>query len=607
MDLPTLPAMFQKRYGLHKDPAVESVARRTETREQGKVPQNPTARIENYFSRFQEILDREDPRARKEGIDALKRVLHRKFVIHPDQIPENYITSQQRIRGRGETREKIIERVIIEQKESLDRWIDYLSGNNVDFPMWFRYWALRGVVSSGNFDRARGEFEKRSKGTAGPFPFLDIRALQFTFEHSAKRFAKSAITRSVENDDEDEYDEDEYGEGFMDLYAIGIKKAGRLFREPLTNIEGGWVKYEQGLDYKDLAQALSESGWCTAIENTAKEQLEKGDFHIYFSHDHNGQPTVPRAAIRMEGEKIAEVRGIEPHQNVDEYILPLVRKKLKDFSNGSRYLEKTIDTARFLSIEKKLRQNPQAELLREELSFLYELDHEIQSFGEERNPRIACIVSQRNHAEDLGHLFSSNEAAHSFDEITEETRIYIGSIEDGVLMKLPERIAYVYTHFPHGRVRCVDLTINKKGLVDSLAQEDVVNICREKGIDLGQSVIRLVALSEFSAHFEEKVRLRRVKIETFGLGSNPNIHQLLENAKKIGLVPLSIQQAIEYRIDDIGQPEGERILIAVHDGFLDQASDKILRSSHLQDGLSLNEISSHPELGEDMEIVLRLE
>jgi len=627
MDLPSLPAMFQKRYGLHKDPAVDSAARRTERIRRAenkkssdefsevlsfpnKVPQNPTARIENYFGRFQEILDREDSESRKKGIDALKRSLYRKFIISPDQIPEDYIVSQQRIRGKAELREKIIERVITEQKESLNRWIDYFSDSDTDFPMWFRYWALRGVISSGSFDQARGTFEKRSKGTAKPFPFLDTRALQFTFEQSAKRFTKPTIIHSVENEEEDdEYDEDEYGQGFMDFYALGIKKAKRLFREPLTNAEGCWVKYEQGPDYKDLAQALSESGWCTAMENTAKEQLEKGDFYIYFSHDHNGQPTVPRAAIRMEGGKIAEVRGTESYQNVDEYVLPLVQEKLKDFSDGSRYLKKTVDTAKFLFIEKKLRKDPKAELSRDELAFLYEIDHEIESFGEYRDPRIERMISQRNHAEDLSRLFSRNEVAHSIDGITEETRIYIGSIEDGVLAKLPERITYVCTHFPYGRVRCVDFITNKKGLIGSLAREDAVDTCREKRIHLSQSVVTLAALNNFSARFEEKVLLRQMKIENFDFGAKPTASQIFEKAKKIGLRPLSIQQAMEYRIHNLAQPEGETVLIAVHDESSDSAPERLLRASRFQNGLSLDAIhgDGDPVLDEKMEIIFSLQ
>ena len=65
-------------------------------------------------------------------------------------------------------------------------------------------------------------------------------------------------------------------------------------------------------EYLKLYNSLQgyNTGWCTAgSRETAKEQLEEGDFYVYYSKDKNGNYTIPRLAIRMSEDEIAEIRG----------------------------------------------------------------------------------------------------------------------------------------------------------------------------------------------------------------------------------------------------------------------------------------------------------
>lgn len=63
----------------------------------------------------------------------------------------------------------------------------------------------------------------------------------------------------------------------------------------------------------------------------AKSQLEKGDFYVYYS-EKDGANTKPRIAIRMENNKIGEIRGIQENQNLDPYMIDTLEAKLKDLS-----------------------------------------------------------------------------------------------------------------------------------------------------------------------------------------------------------------------------------------------------------------------------------
>lgn len=56
-------------------------ARRTKKRGGESVPNTPPERIENYLDRFSEITDREDPEKRQRGIDAIERLVEKKYII----------------------------------------------------------------------------------------------------------------------------------------------------------------------------------------------------------------------------------------------------------------------------------------------------------------------------------------------------------------------------------------------------------------------------------------------------------------------------------------------------------------------------------------------
>src|SRR3989344_3404441 len=87
------PDFLKQKYDLHNAPEVEAAAKRAEKRVGEKVSQSPVARIQNYLDRFKEVIERKEPAKRERGIEALKQVLHDKFVIKPEEISEAYFNS----------------------------------------------------------------------------------------------------------------------------------------------------------------------------------------------------------------------------------------------------------------------------------------------------------------------------------------------------------------------------------------------------------------------------------------------------------------------------------------------------------------------------------
>ena len=215
-------------------------------------------------------------------------------------------------------------------------------------------------------------------------------------EH-ARRGDTEALTKLISELKKDAQKVDRRTFSFSDAYGRELKHSIKE-RGDLAETEGLWVKYPQGSAPEKLSLALSgwNTGWCTTDCGTAGHQLKGGDFYVYYSVDRNGKPRVPRLAIRMEGEKIAEVRGIAKEQNVDPEIAAtqVLDRKLKEFGGqGELYRKRSDHMRRLTAIEAKVTRHEQ--LSPSDVSFLYEMDGAIEGFGYQKDPRIAEILGQR--------------------------------------------------------------------------------------------------------------------------------------------------------------------------------------------------------------------
>ena len=136
------------------------------------------------------------------------------------------------------------------------------------------------------------------------------------------------------------------GKGLKDAFVDGLQKLAD--RNKQANLgKQGWKKFNQipqdasNNATQAAAVALNAGAagttWCTARElGTARGQLEKGDFYIYYD---NG---VPEVAIRMDGDSVVgEIRGNTNNQalsDAQQKIATAFLKK-KNFANAQAYLD----------------------------------------------------------------------------------------------------------------------------------------------------------------------------------------------------------------------------------------------------------------------------
>ena len=214
---------------------------------------------------------------------------------------------------------------------------------------------------------------------------------------------------------------------FGRLYAYELEKLNQTQQtKSTTSIDGEWIKFPQGSDHMLLVKAIEDhaTGWCTANSSMAEDQLDKGDFHIFFSRDSQGQATIPRIAICMTGEIIAEVRGIAADQNMEAACVDIVAEKLETIPGGHEY-QKNIESSKKLDLlEEKIAAG--LELDQVDLKFLYEIDGPIAGFGQSDDSRINQIRKTRDVKRDLALVdnLERGEVALSLLDIKPDTRIY---------------------------------------------------------------------------------------------------------------------------------------------------------------------------------------
>lgn len=428
-------------------------------------------RIIKYFNRLEEVHNKVSETKSASAEKILKNFYYDLYIIKPENIPKSYFNNQielARERGYGnitlteEDKAGMISQVIEDQKETLDKWIEYFLYDEESsyYEMWEKYWVFQGLQTLGKYDKKTYKFSKRDKTTVYPFPPVE-REYIFTTLKLMEDFLKD---RKTEDDIKNALE----AGNFKLLYEYVIKQSMLRGEKQSNSTSGKWIKYEQGSDYNILRNSLQGyyTGWCTAAgENFAKHQLANGDFYVYYTLDNNGEAKVPRIAIRMDGStKIGEIRGIADNQNMEPEMMPILEEKLEEFPDREKYYKKERDMKLLTLIDKKVNKN--IELSLDELKFLYEIDNEIEGFGYEKDPRIQEIINKRNQKKDYALIYNinENEIALTQEEWEENPKQYKILLNDLKLDYVISSKELILPNIISGNLELKELT-NASGLI----------------------------------------------------------------------------------------------------------------------------------------------
>lgn len=410
-----------------------------------REPNNEKAKIqETLESGYFGIIHPNDPKDEFIGaeIDNL--------LITDDDMPESYYELQKRIareRGYGdleftdEEKRQTVEALQANQLESLTEWSKYLRSdeNGHRYPDWFKVYVWESLKRMGEFDKENVKFKKRTASTVAPWPELNAEALAYVYNEvdegviGGKQIADERLVTLLDIG------------SFPALYAYAFHEAimGKVTPELRDNTQGLWVKYDQiGGDYdpyyqqegdeyiddmlvnNETAMRLAQSlrgmgtGWCTAGTRTAAYQLSMGDFYVYYTQDDNGDYTIPRIAIRMEDYQVAEVRGIEADQNLEDSMVDVVAEKLKTLPGGDEYFEKVENMKRLSEIDNRFKAG--GELKPEDILFV---GCGVKGFGRDDDPRARELFNAYfDSVDDLGVFFDEICNTSGYDALAQLLR-----------------------------------------------------------------------------------------------------------------------------------------------------------------------------------------
>ena len=449
-------------------------------RREGESPYTKQERVGSYLNRLEDITGRE------RGLSLLSNKILNHFTIDTTNdetltvLAEGLYESEKKLaieQGRGadvarlESQEDVIERykpLIIEkagiQRKTLSSWLNYLGQNDAKQPMWFRYFVVRNLQRMGTLDKEKMTYTKRTPKTIAPFPELNSEALGWAY----KRLANIDPDEAIDPSDPQAEIKSQHLEkilkskDFPALYAFAqVETSGKLNRQ---TIQGEWRKYNKGSDWRTLEGDLKSkgTGWCTA-EGSASAHLEGGDFYVYYTKGTGDQYTEPRVAIRMEGDQVGEVRGVNQRQELEPELVDIAQNRYHELPGGEKYDKKASDMKYLTTIDKKVKASQ--DLTKDELVFLYEINTPIEGFGYKKDPRVDELVSQRNPKEDAPIVLECqpNEIAWSEQEINEYTKAYIGPLSKDIFIK-HANLEHIYTSFPEGRIRIDELEIGGKSV-----------------------------------------------------------------------------------------------------------------------------------------------
>ncbi len=414
-----------------------------------KPSDDKNKKVERYIDRIENVTKKA---VDKNKLSLLKKYYYDKYVIKKENVPDSYFRLEERIaleRGYGhikyneQLKNQAIETIIKEQEDSIDRWLEYFTSEETSYyPTWFKYYTFQGMLKLGEYDKEKGEYTKRTSSTTKPFIEINREAVAMLYSELIKLFKKEEIL-------DKELEKLLNNGSFTKIYSYITKKLDEINKEKSNSEEGVWKKYNQGSDPEILFNDVhgKGTGWCTAggIE-TARTHINGGDFYVYYTKDKEGKFTIPRIAIRMENNKIGEIRGVAKDQNIESNMEKVVKEKLNEFPDKEEYLKKVKDMEMLTYVYTKWKNK--VELTKEDLRFLYEIDDIIIGFGYEEDPRIKEITDTRNIRKDLASALDCKEEEISLtkeEALSGNIKYHYGdldleNIRNAKGLKLPEHV-----------------------------------------------------------------------------------------------------------------------------------------------------------------------
>ena len=424
-----------------------------------KLPgKNNERRNLSYLKRLNKLVEKHGNKAEQK---LWRASIKDDLLIQYDNIPESYWNAKkQELRDNGygdielteEYKHEIYEKERELQKESLEKWVNYLGDEHSPYPLWFKVYAWDGMTKMGRYNKGKGKYETRNETTVAPYPNPDAEVLASVFD---------VINRYYGNGEKQFYTE----EGERNIKLEQIVQSGsfpKIFNaiqqdiapileppEKAEDVHGEWVEYELG-DEDDIARAARGTGWCVASPSVGRHYLEYGtygdeddEYDDYEYDDYDNSRNQSKfilfhlidektgklsknacASIRLDLDgNVAEISGLKDGQALNDSLVPIVEEKAKSLPGGEKFLEAFADKNMLIALDRKMKKDENLTI--EDLEFLYEIHRPIKTLDtyNDDDPRISELKRKYN-------IRYALDAGLNIDQLVSE--LYPGSIAENL-------------------------------------------------------------------------------------------------------------------------------------------------------------------------------
>jgi hypothetical protein len=279
---------------------------------------------EKIKEEFDSLIDKADTYVISEDSKAVDGAIQFEIsALENDGASLNSINNAKKALEPGSMRDAFIDKYKSTQKETIDQWKSYLSES--DYNDSFKYLILDAILTN-NYDFKTDKYTKRTSKTIRNFTPFDAGTLAALYASDSKKLLKDYVEIQAQN-------------------TNNIVESSSY----VSTSEGEWVKFEGGQSVSNevrqenankLSQMVQNTYWCT--KTNAKSQLDDGDFYVYATKNKDGEYE-SRVAVRMEGDKVGEVRGnASSKQDLEPEMLPVADKFLKENipnNSGKKWLD----------------------------------------------------------------------------------------------------------------------------------------------------------------------------------------------------------------------------------------------------------------------------
>ncbi len=157
---------------------------------------------------------------------------------------------------------------------------------------------------------------------------------------------------------------------------------------------------------------------------------------------------------------------------------------------------------------------------------------------------------------------SSDKVASTPEEIDQDTKAYVGTLEPGIFERLPSSIEYIYTSFPEGKIELKTIELGT-GLRNG---KDFENTLVKNDYKVGNWAKDLLAKPDFEKSIsttETEVNLVILSVADLGFKDGAKRSDIYDKAQELGLELCPAEVGPQLRVQYKDQPAGEYLLIGM--------------------------------------------